>query len=148
VITINRRQVVAAGLAASALAVTRAGYAMSSDAILAKYSVGRVLVDERFEEAKRLAKGAVNRGIEVVALPRDVLVLWHKLLLPSLTREAQALAGVTTQRGLFLLQTLAADHRLRVVYRAEHSQRAHLGRVAARPESLVTWVISPRTRTA
>jgi hypothetical protein len=32
-----------------------------------------------------------------------------------------ALAGITTRHGLFVLETLAADHGMRVVYRGEHS---------------------------
>jgi hypothetical protein len=43
------------------------------------------------------------------------------LLRPQRTRAAQAFAGVTTEQGLFVLRTLATDHRLRVVFTATHA---------------------------
>lgn len=53
-----------------------------------------------------------------------------------------ALAGITTKQGLFVLETLAADYRMRVVYRGEHSV-PRAGRVAhslAGPADLIARV--------
>jgi hypothetical protein len=46
------------------------------------------------------------------------------------------LGGVTTHSGLFVLETLAADHRMRVVYKGEHRAIATTGvehRLTAHP---------------
>jgi len=89
-----------------------------------------LIVDERFDAARRLASLAAP-GVPRVALPRDVFDLWHGRLEEVCRSGDRAIAGVTTERGFFLLQTLAAEYRLRVL-----SSSAHTG-------SLVSWVLGP-----
>lgn len=123
---INRRQVIGTGLAVSALS---AGVGLSGRAAAAAapaIRVNRIVVDTRFDEATRIARHASGPGVELLELPRDMLELWYGQLLPMLTGGSQrSFGGVTTPLGLFMLRTLAADQRMRLVYRAEHSMPAN-----------------------
>jgi len=84
-------------------------------------AVSQVLIDERFADAIAMAGYVAAAGVTVTMLPRDVLGLWHDQLLPSLrSGQLQALGGITTSEGFFLLRTLAADLRWRVIYEANH----------------------------
>jgi hypothetical protein len=93
--------------------------------------VAVVVVDERFESARALAADFAVPGARYLALPRDVLDLWHRQLAPICRTRTQAIAGITTERGFFVLRTLAADLRLRVISRSVRG-------------ALVSWVIGPK----
>lgn len=118
----SRRQVLGAGMALGLLpAVSRLQAAVPS-APFRPLAVGCVLVDERHEDAAVMGAAVADAGVNTVRLPRDVLGLWHDRLLPQLrSGVVQAFGGITTPDGLFLLRTLAADQRWRVVYSAEHT---------------------------
>ena len=75
-----------------------------------------------------LAGMLVAPGARQVAMTRDVLDLWHRQIAPACQRGALSIAGVTTERGFFLLHTLAADLRRRVLSRSHHG-------------ALVSWLI-------
>jgi hypothetical protein len=69
-----------------------------------------------------MGAAVADAGLNTVRLPRDVLGLWHDRLLTQLRSGVlPAFGGITTPDGLFLLRTLAADQRRRVVYSAEHT---------------------------
>jgi hypothetical protein len=126
---ISRRQVIGCGVAAAALgAASRSARAIESTR-RPRASLALVIVDERFESARGVAGSLAGPDIPRVALPRDVLELWYPQLASVCRSGRHAIAGVTTERGLFLLQTLAADHRMRLLSRAGHD------------ESLVSWVL-------
>jgi hypothetical protein len=128
---ITRRQLIGSGLALSALG-------LGAHNTMARDVPGRpaarvtlLVVDERFAAARTLARSLAAPGIQRVALPRDVLDLWHRQLAPACRSGAQAIAGVTTERGFFLLRTLTAEYRLRVLSRTTHG-------------ALVSWLIGPK----
>lgn len=140
---ISRRQLIGCGVAATALGVTchRAkaadSFSRPGASVLAAtadrlpITPAVLVVDERFNAARALASLAAP-DIPRVAMPRDVFDLWHSRLEGICRSGGRAIAGVTTERGFFLLQTLAGDHRLRVL-----SRSAHAG-------SLVSWILGPR----
>lgn len=131
----NRRQVIGAGLALAALPLLGKTPTWGASPVAAPIPVGRILVDERFPDAVAMAAAA---GVPTTAMTRDVLGLWHDDLLPAFRAgRLAALGGITTETGLFLIRTLAADERLRVI-----SQVEHLG--AAGQVTLVSWIIGPR----
>jgi hypothetical protein len=128
---ITRRHAIGSGVAASALgSFCPAASAAGSPARIAP-PVALVVVDERFEAASALARTVVAPGARHVAMTRDVLELWHRQLAPACQHGALCIAGVTTERGFFLLHTLAADQRLRVLSRTNHG-------------ALVSWLIGPK----
>jgi hypothetical protein len=128
---ISRRQLLSRGLAASAIGLAPRMTRANAASARTSPHVAYIVVDERFEAARTLAAALAPSQIPRLALPRDVLELWHRKLEPACRTRRQAIAGVTTERGFFLLRTLAADHRLRV-----HSRTAH--------GSLVSWLIGPK----
>ena len=133
---VSRRQVIGSGLAAPALALLpRVTHAIPAARRDGRYDdLAFVVVDERFDAARALAHELflADRASRTrcLALPRDVLDLWHSKLAPACVAGNSAFAGVTTGRGFFMLRTLAADHRLRVRSRTSH-------------QGLVSFIIGP-----
>ena len=118
----NRRQVIGAGLALSALPLLGGSLPAGERLVATPIRVGRLLVDARFADAAQMAVQATGEGRQATAMPRDVLGLWHDELLPAF-RDGRlaALGGITTDTGFFLMRTLAADQYLRVLYQAGHA---------------------------
>jgi hypothetical protein len=118
-IVINRRQAIGTGLAVSALTAAGIELLRPVQAVRSGTPLKKFVVDVRFAEAIAIAGHAAQRGTQVLELQREVMELWHDHLAPG--NQADAFGGCTTTIGLFLIETLAADRRMRVVYRAEHS---------------------------
>ena len=117
----TRREVIGAGMALGLLPGLASSQPRLSTTVPQSLAVSQVLIDERFADAIAMAGYAAAAGVTVMTLPRDVLGIWHDELLPELRNERlQALGGITTPDGLFLLRTLAADLRWRVIYEANH----------------------------
>jgi hypothetical protein len=117
----SRRQVLGAGLALSVLPRAGSGQSWREPPDPVPLLVSTLLVDARFADAVALATRAATAGINTTDLERDVLGLWHDELLPALIDgRVAAFGGITTDTSLFLFRTLAADQRMRVVYRANH----------------------------
>ena len=118
---ISRRQLIRSGIAVSALGLGGRIAPAVEVPTLRAVRISCFLVDTRFDDARQIAQVGALPGQDLIALPRDVLELWHDQLRPALDLATQALAGVTTERGFFLLRTLAADHRLRPRFTARHA---------------------------
>ncbi len=76
--------------------------------------------DRRFAEAVDVARHVAGKGVPTTQVAGDMMGLWYDHLDLQWKRQPAAVAGMTTLDGLFVLETLAADHRMRVVYRGEH----------------------------
>jgi hypothetical protein len=76
--------------------------------------------DGRFTEATQIAQYAAREGIALAETSGDLTDLWYDHLDLRWKKSPTALAGMTTQRGLFVLETLAADRGMKVVYRGRH----------------------------
>ncbi|MET0292021.1 MAG: hypothetical protein ABW136_06605 [Steroidobacteraceae bacterium] len=133
---ISRRQVIGYGVAASALGSLGVSNALERPNA-SPASIALVVVDERFESARKLASSLASRAVPRIALPQDAFDLWHRTLEAICRSGDRSFAGVTTERGLFLLSTLAAGDRLRILSRSEHRPR---GESAA----LLSWTIGPK----
>ena len=118
----TRRQVMGAGLVLSVLpglVEPRTWHAWPGPGVV---PVERWLVDKRYPDAIAMSAHAMRDGETVTAIERDVLGPWHDQLLPGIRDgELAAFGGVTDPTTLFLLQTLAADQRMHVAYRADHA---------------------------
>jgi hypothetical protein len=80
----------------------------------------RFVFDARFAEAADAARHVADFGVELAPIAGDLTELWYSEFDLRWKEAPMALAGVTTHEGLFVLETLAMDHRMRVVYRGEH----------------------------
>lgn len=133
---ISRRHAIGSGVALSALAVGARATITASAPTPRAARVAFLIVDERFDAARTLSRSIAAPTAQCLPMPRDVLDLWHRHLATACRTGTVSIAGVTTERGFFLLRTLAADQmsasgRLRVLSRATHG-------------ALVSWVIGPK----
>lgn len=117
----NRREFLQAAAAATAApAVTQAAGA-GGLASLHAADIRTVIVDRRFEPSRLFGAQMAGRGRNVHEIDADITDLWVKELKPLWTRKPVAIAGLTARSALFCLEQLAVDHRMRVVFHAEHS---------------------------
>ena len=93
--------------------------------------------DSRFAEAGEIAGAACSAPRWATA--GDMMPLWYERLDLQWKEKPLPLAGVTTADALFVMETLAADYRMRVVYRGMHSapQGGLVQHELSGPEALV-----------
>ena len=138
----TRRQVIHIGLAAAvSLVGFPAGETGAADTPV--LSLDLYVFDDRYPEAAALARQAARLGVPVHAASDDLTDLWRQELRPRWRTAPTTLAGVTTRGSLFVLETLAADHRMAVVSRRDFAAGGQ-----ALQEPLVAWIIAPRTSVA
>ena len=127
----DRRQFIKSGLALSAMcsSVLSAMPAGVGAAEVATLRLERFVFDNRFEEAREAAQQAAQQGIPLAEVSGDLTDLWYDDLDLQWKKASMALAGITNRSGLFVLETLAADFSMRVVYRGIHAVPKN-GRVA------------------
>ena len=139
---LNRRQVLKWAAAASAAAT--GGLAFEASAAKPRESsrpIELFVFDRRFADAREAAERRAANGVEAAGFDGDLTNLWYDRLDLRWRESPMTLAGVTTASGLFVLETLALDHGMRVIERTELSAQTPGG------ESLYAWTIAPRTRT-
>lgn len=112
-----------AAKAAAAAEPLKGGRAFDADGRIVRPQ--HVLADTRFAEIAPLVDLARRDGVRVHAVHDDLTALWNAELARAWRAAPQRLAGLTTQGALFVLETLAADHGMRVVYRGTHAPRVH-----------------------
>ena len=136
---ISRRQLLGQGLGACAAGWVLAP-ATGVTAVLAADAVGpaarHLLIEPRFAAMQGLLAGHAAADAQRYLLQRDLLPLWHEVLLPALQSGTDdvAFAGLTGERPLWLLRTLAAGQRLRLL-----SCSTPAARVAGEPLQL--WLL-------
>jgi hypothetical protein len=136
---ITRRQLMGSAMALPGIALSQRMAIAAPSPGAPKARVHKVLIDERFALSRPIAQTLFTPAAIYLPLPRDLLGFWHQHLAPVRTGTTSAVSGVTTERGFFLLQTLAADHRLRMqrVWSQTAGDTSHLD------TSLVAWVMGP-----
>ncbi len=113
----SRRQFIQSGLALSGASILPVAASAAEPRFL---RLDRFVYDSRFPEAVDMAHAAARRGVQLAGMSGDLTPLWYDHLHLQWKRQPAALGGVTTREALFVLETLAADHRMRVIYRGEH----------------------------
>ena len=138
----SRRQFIQSGVALSAL--SSASVATLQTAFAAEdgtnaLQLERFIFDTRFAEAYDTAQIMDTRGVPLSSTAGDLMDLWYSELDARWKQGPMALAGVTTEDALFVLETLANDHRMRVVFRGKHSiaQDGHISHQMSGPASVV-----------
>jgi hypothetical protein len=121
----NRRQFLRSGVAWS-VASSSSLWASPSRAFAAAAPTLRpehFVFDRRFALAVAVARHVAGAGVPLAETSGDLTPLWYERLNLAWKRAPAALAGLTTKPGLFVLETLAADYRMRVIYRGRHEMR-------------------------
>lgn len=120
----NRREFLAAATAASAAPIAaKAAWAEAQSA--EGGTLHAVVVDGRFAAARTFGERMARTGASVREIERDVTPLWQNELRTVWAKTPVAVAGLTAAPALFCLERLAWDHRMRVVFHAEHRVDAH-----------------------
>lgn len=113
----DRREFIKTTAALSALPLTgRAAFAADGR----RLHFDAVIYDSRHVPAGEFGTGAAAAGAPIRAIEGDVTGLWQRELLRRWRSSPAALAGLTERPALFLLERLGWDHRLAVVFQAEH----------------------------
>jgi hypothetical protein len=109
------------GIALSALSFTAVS-AMASDPPTSAEPLRfeRFVFDGRFAEAAFVARRVAVGALRAARIDGDLTALWYDDLDLAWKHRPMTIAGVTTWHGLFVLETLAADRGMRVVYRGRH----------------------------
>jgi hypothetical protein len=113
----SRRDLLKVGVAASALPLA----ALAADQPEPAVALYKVLYDTRFPASAAFALRAAARGVVVEAMSGDMTRFWYSDLHHQWKNAPAAIAGLTAHGALFCLERLAWDHRMRVVFRGEHS---------------------------
>lgn len=113
----NRREFLqtAAALSAAPLA-SRAAFADPRTPL----ALNAVIYDSRHGAARDFGARAARHGAPVRAIEGDITDLWQRELLSAWKTSPIVVAGLTERPALFLLEQLAWEHGLRVVFEAEH----------------------------
>lgn len=115
----SRRMFLAGSIAASLVAGL--GWTAVGRGAVKRTPLYKALYDERFGEALQFASEISALGIATAAMRGDITDLWFNDLDRHWRKQPSAVAGLTTESALFCLERLAWDHRLRVVFRADHA---------------------------
>jgi hypothetical protein len=136
----NRRQFMQCSVAVTmSVSMASAALAAAGSAKRAALWPERFVFDNRFAPARQMAQRMARQGILLGECSGDLTDLWYNHLDLQWRKSPMILAGMTTREGLFVLETLAADHRMRVVQRDELSVPD-----SAFGKSLYYWTIAPR----
>ena len=137
----SRRQFIQSGLALSAVSLTGIpAFALrAGEPHVPSLRIERFVFDARFAAAVELARHAARHGMPLAETSGDLTDLWYNDFDLRWKQAPMALAGMTTRGGLFVLETLAADHRMLVVYRGTHesSQDGGVRHVLSGPARLI-----------
>jgi hypothetical protein len=123
----NRREVIQAGIAVSAISMTGATVQAGQDAKSASgppLRLDGVVFDRRSEQAAAIAHSAARSGAPAFETNGDAADVYYQHLRRLWRGPHAAFAGITSVDTTFVFQTLAADHRLRLIYRGLHEAPA------------------------
>jgi hypothetical protein len=145
----NRRDILRAGLAISAAPVLDSIVSLFSGArppheafptVAKAFALDGFVFDNRFIESVEAGSSAARHGAKLHEIDGDVTDLWYHHLDLHWRNKPGAFAGVTGGDALFVIENLAWDRRLRVVYRGRHAPPVDgfVEHVFTGPVSLVT----------
>lgn len=80
-----------------------------------------VIIDSRHADARDFGSRARDLGSPLRTIEGDVTPLWQSELLAQWQAAPRVVAGMTERSALFVLERLAWDHGMRVIFEAEHT---------------------------
>ena len=114
---LNRRDLLRG---AAALPFVSVPFARALAAARESLALERFIFDVRFAESGAIAKEIERFGVALSPVADDLMTLWYDDLDLKWRKAPMALAGVTLEDALFVLETFALDRGMHVVYRGEH----------------------------
>ncbi len=140
----NRRQFLASSAVLSGAALLPALKAQADWEEYVVPGMEMFLYDQRFEASVVLAKVAQQNGIPIADTSGDLMDIWYDKLDLRWKEAPMTLAGATSAKTLFVLETLAADHGMVVVQRSAPTELTDTQYAAIGDTTLVQWIIAPR----
>jgi hypothetical protein len=125
----SRRQLLKGVAASTAASGLWSLWPARVDALGTSLPVELFVFDRRFAAARAAARAIGAGDVRATGIDGDLTRLWYDSLDLRWKRAPMTLAGMTTRAGLFVLETLAADRGMRVLYRGEH-EPARVGHIA------------------
>ena len=141
----SRRKILQTGAALPAASLAAAAPFRAAFSKSAALPLERFIYDARFAEAFDTAQHAGDFGVPLAPIADDLMDLWYDELDLRWQQSPMALAGVTMKEALFVLETLAMDRQMRVVYRGEHAaaENGRIRHTLAGPARVVDRFASP-----
>ena len=140
----NRRQFIKCGLSFTALPLT--GLSLLNMAVATpeghSFKLESFVSDLRFGESIATATSLKAQGVPIAEISGDLTDLWIKQYSRQWKQKPMSLAGVTGKDALFVLETLAPDYGMRLIYRTEIPQE-EISSVQEGLE-LISWIIVPK----
>ncbi|MFT5320540.1 MAG: hypothetical protein ACI934_000680 [Pseudohongiellaceae bacterium] len=140
----NRRQFIKCGLSFTALSLT--GLSSLNMAVATpeghSFELESFVSDLRYEESVATAASLKAQGVPIAEISGDLTDLWIKQYSRQWKQKPMSLAGVTGKDALFVLETLAPDYGMRLIYRAEIPQNETSS--TQEGVELISWIIVPR----
>ena len=122
---LNRRDLLRGAATLPALALTPVPFDAALGASAPVLELERFVFDVRFAEAGAMAEHMKRLGVRLSPVADDLMTLWYDDLDLKWRKAPMALAGVTLEDALFVLETFALDRGMHVVYRGEHGLVEH-----------------------
>jgi len=140
----NRRQFIKCGLSFTALPLT--GLSSLNMAVATpeghSFKLESFVSDLRFGESIATATSLKAQGVPIAEISGDLTDLWIQQYSKQWKKKPMSLAGVTGKDALFVLETLAPDYGMRLIYRTEiHQEQASSTQEGL---ELISWIIVPR----
>lgn len=140
----NRRQFIKCGLSFTALPLT--GLSSLNMAVATpeghSFKLESFVSDLRFGESIATATSLKAQGVPIAEISGDLTDLWIKQYSRQWKQKPMSLAGVTGKDALFVLETLAPDYGMRLIYRTEIPQNETSS--TQEGVELISWIIVPR----
>ena len=140
----NRRQFIKCGLSFTALPLT--GLSSLNMAVATpeghSFKLESFVSDLRFGESIATATSLKAQGVPIAEISGDLTDLWIKQYSRQWKQKPMSLAGVTGKDALFVLETLAPDYGMRLIYRTEIPQNETSS--TQEGMELISWIIVPK----
>jgi len=115
---VNRRAFIKTSLVMSTLSLAETSLAdvLSKEMEKTYPTLDHFLLDQRLSSHGSLVQSLSKQRLPLLSVNGDVTDLWTDTLAPEWKQAPATLAGITGSDVLFVLDTLARDHRMRLMH--------------------------------
>jgi hypothetical protein len=135
----SRREFLQIGVSAMALPLAAQAASGAGPGTSPSIPLHAVVYDTRFAASINFARQSEFLGLSTRAIEGDMTALWYEEIYHRWQQEPIAIAGLTAHAAMFCFAQLGRDHRLRLVFHAEHRPEAdHVDHALSGPMAMLT----------